>query len=114
MKNFDPKLGAAEIETIQLSFNEGLLQRVIVRVKGEQNALALRETLIVGYGQPITNRTFMSETTRWEGDDCTLSLNNELIGGASAHFSSKSVDQTIEETKLKKAKEEAATGAGAL
>jgi hypothetical protein len=56
----------------------------------------------------------MSETTRWEGDDCTLSLNNELMGGASAHFSSKSVDQTIKETKLKKAKEEAATGAGAL
>ena len=114
VKNFDPKLGAAEIEAIQLSFNEGLLERVIVRVQGEQNALALRETLIVGYGQPITNRSFMSETTRWEGDDCTLSLNNELMGGASAHFSSKSVDQTIKETKLKKAKEEAATGAGAL
>jgi len=113
-RNFDPKLGAAEIDAIQLNFNEDLLESVTVRVKGEQNALALRETLIAGYGQPDKTTNFMTETIRWEGDDCILSLDNKLMGGANARFSSKSVDKKIKETKVKKAKEEAASGAGAL
>lgn len=113
-KNFDPKLGAAEIDAIQLNFNENLLQSVTVRVKGEQNALALRETLIAGYGQPDENNKLMTDTIRWEGDDCILSLDNELMGGANARFSSKSVDKKIKEIKVKKAKDEAASGAGEL
>lgn len=113
-KNFDPKLGAAEIDAIQLNFNEDLLESVIIRVEGEQNAIALKETLIAGYGQPDDTNTFMTETIQWEGDDVMLRLNNELMGGANAHFSSKSVDKRIKEIKLKKAKEEAASGAGAL
>ena len=113
-RNFDPKLGAAEIDAIQLNFNEDLLESVIVRVKGEQNTLALKETLIAGYGKPDETSTFMTETIRWEGDDCILSLGNELMGGANARFSSKSVDKKIKEIKMKTAKEEAASGAGAL
>jgi hypothetical protein len=113
-RNFDPKLGAAEIDAIQLNFNEDLLESVTVRVEGEQNALALRETLIAGYGQPDKTTNFMTETIRWEGDDCILSLDNELMGGANARFSSKSVDKKIKEIKLRKAKDEAASGAEAL
>jgi hypothetical protein len=41
-RNFDSKLGAAEINMIQLNFDEDLLESVIVRVKGEQNALGKR------------------------------------------------------------------------
>ena len=113
-KNFDPKIGAAEIDAIQLNFNEDILESVIVRVKGEQNTLALKETLIAGYGQPDETNTFMTETIRWEGDDCILSLDKELMGGANARFSSKSVDKKIKDIKMKKAKEEAASGAGSL
>ena len=113
-KNFDQKLGAAEIEEIQLNFNEDLLEKVIVRVKGEQNALALKETLIAGYGQPDKTKSFMTETIRWEGDDCILTLDKELMGEANARFSSKSVDQKIKEIKMKKAKEEASSGADSL
>ena len=115
-RNFDAKLGAAEIDKIQLSFDEDLLTTVVVHVKGEQNALALRETLIAGYGQPSETTNFMTKTLIWEGDDCKLSLDNELSGlaGASARFTSNSVERKIKEIKLKKAKEAAASGAGAL
>jgi len=113
-KNFDSKLGAAEIDMIQLNFDEDLLESVIVRVKGEQNALALRETLIAGYGQPTKTNTLMTKTLIWQGDDCELSFENELMGDANARFTSKSVESRIKEIKLKKAKEAAASGAGSL
>ena len=113
-RNFDAKLGAAEIDMIQLNFDEDLLASVIVRVKGEQNALALRETLIAGYGQPSKTTNFMTKTLIWEGDDCILSFDNELMGDANSRFTSKSVERKIKEIKLKKAKEAAASGAGAL
>lgn len=113
-KNFDPTLGAAQIEEIQLNFNEDLLESVIVRVKGEQNSVALRETLIAGYGQPSATNSFMTDAIRWEGDDCVLIFNNELMGGANARFSSKSVDDKIKELKQTRAKEGAVSGASKL
>lgn len=113
-RNFDPKLGAAEIDMIQLNFDEDLLESVIVRVKGEQNGLALRETLIAGYGQPDKTNNFMTKTLIWEGDDCVLSFENELMGDANARFTSKSVEKRIKEIKLKKAKEAASSGASGL
>jgi hypothetical protein len=112
--NFDPKLGAAEIENIQLGFNEGLLERVIVRVKGEQNGIALKETLIAGYGQPDKSSSFMTDSLSWSGDDCTSTLSFEMMGDANARFTSKSIDQKIKEIKLQKARDGAAAGIDSL
>ena len=112
--NFDSKLGAAEINSIELNFDEDLLQSVVVRVSGEQNEVALREVFIAGYGEPDRSFSFMGDSILWEGDDCILTLTSFRTGGASARFSSKSVDKKIEEIKLQKAKEGAAAGVEGL
>lgn len=114
VKDFDPTLGAAEINVIQLNFNEDILESIMVRVKGEQNRIALRETLIAGYGEQDKTTSFMTDTLRWEGDDVVLTLNFELMGDAYARFSSKSVDTKIEDIKLQKARDAASTGADSL
>jgi len=113
-RNFDRKLGAAEIDSIQLHFNEDLLESVVVMVKGEQNAIALQETLIAGYGPPDDTSNFMTKTLTWNGDNCVLSLDFQLMGDASARFSSKSVTERIKALKLEKAKAGAAAGADSL
>jgi hypothetical protein len=77
-------------------------------------SLALRETLIAGYGQPDETSDFVTKTIGWEGDDCSLTFSTDLMGDANAMFKSKSVTNKIKELKLKKAKEAAASGAGAL
>lgn len=114
VQDFDPNLGAAEIDSIQLGFNEGLLEMVGVNVEGEQNTLALKETLIAGYGQPSDTRSFMTETLEWEGSDCVLTLNFDVMGGARARFTSRSVDKKIKDLKLRKAKEGATSGVDSL
>lgn len=114
VRNFDSKLGAAEIDSIQLNFNENLLENVIIRVSGEQNRVALRETLIAGYGEPMNTVSFMTNTIRWEGDDVVLTLYFSSMGVASARFSSRSVDKRIESIKLQKARDAAAEGVEGL
>jgi len=114
VKSFDKKLGAAEIEGIQLNFLQDILQSVMVHVKGEQSTLALKEVLIAAYGQPDQTTNFMSKDLLWIGDDCKVTLAYELMGDASADFSSKSVDEKIKAITEEKAKSGAADGAKSL
>jgi hypothetical protein len=112
VKTFDKQLGAAEIDSIQLDFEQDVLQSVRVSVKGKQSSLALKDALIAAYGQPDETSNMMGEADSWNGDDCVLSLTTEAIGdGSSADFSSKSVDAKIKAITEQKAKEGAAAGA---
>jgi len=95
VKSFDNKLGAAEIEAIQLNFVQDILQSVRVHVKGEQSSLALKEVLITAYGQPDQNTNIMSQDLLWIGDDCKVTLSIGISGRTNADFSSKSVNAKI-------------------
>jgi hypothetical protein len=112
VKTFDRQLGAAQIDSIQLDFTQDILQSVRVEVKGDESALALRDSLIAAYGKPDKDQSFLSETLTWEGDDCVLQLHFDMgDGGATAEFSSKSVDDQIKAITEEKAKAGAAAGA---
>jgi hypothetical protein len=112
VKVFDKQMGAGEIDSIQLNFNQELLQSIRVSVKGKQSSLALRESLISAYGQPDETTDLFAKTLTWNGEDCTITLDSEAIGeGSVAVFSSKSVDAKIESITEQKAKAGAASGA---
>jgi hypothetical protein len=113
VKDFDKTLGAAEIDTIQLDFIQDTLQSVIVRVKGKQSSLALKDALIAAYGQPDETSNMMGETDTWNGDDCILTWSTEGLTGedSNADFTSKSVDAKIKAITEQKAQAGAAAGA---
>jgi hypothetical protein len=114
VKTFDKQLGAAEIDAIELDFNQDLLQRVRVSVKGKQSSLALKEALVAAYGNADKDSDFMTETLTWEGEDCVLILAYDIEGNASANFTSKTVDAKIDAITEQKAKAGAAAGANGL
>ena len=111
VRDFDKKLGAAEIDDIQLNFYQDLLQSVMVKVKGEQSATALKEVLTTAFGQPERKTSVFNNVLEWKGEDCTLTLTSEMMGGSTAEFSSKSVDAKIKSVTAQKAKAGAAEGA---
>jgi len=112
VKDFDKTLGAAEIDSIQLDFVQDILQSVIVRVKGKQSSLALKDALIAAYGQPDETSNMMEETDTWNGDDCVLTWSTDGLGDdSSADFTSKSVDAKIKAITEQKAQAGAAAGA---
>ncbi|TSA31963.1 MAG: hypothetical protein D4R65_10315 [Verrucomicrobiaceae bacterium] len=87
----------------------------MVKVKGEQSSLALKEVLIAAYGQPDKTMEMMTKTFEWNGDDCILRLSYGLgDGDATADFESKSVNEKIKSITEQKAKAGAAEGAKGL
>jgi len=112
VKTFDKQLGAAEIDSIQLDFVQDILQSITVRVKGKQNSLALKATLVAAYGQPDETSQMLGETDTWNGGDCVLTFSTGGFGDdSSANFSSQSVDAKIQAITEKKAQSGAAAGA---
>lgn len=114
VKDFDKKLGAAEIDDLQLNFLQDILQSVMVKVKGEQSSLALKEVLIAAYGQPDETSSMMENTLTWNGNDCILTFTTGLMGDSHAEFSSKTVDAKIQAITAQKAKAGAAEGVKGL
>ncbi len=115
VKNFDKQLGAAEIDSIRLDFNQDMLQEIAVAVKGEQSVAALKADLITAYGQPDQNSNLITQSYTWNGNDCVLDLRIDMDGaGATASFTSKTVDAKIKDLTDQKAKAGAATGAQGL
>jgi hypothetical protein len=115
VKNFDKQLGAAEIDSIRLDFQQDMLQEIAVSVKGEQSVAALKADLIAAYGQPDENNDMITQSYSWNGNDCVLDMRIDLGGaGATADFTSKSVDAKIKDVTDQKAKAGAASGAQGL
>jgi hypothetical protein len=110
VKTFDPTLGSAQIDNIQLNFKQNLLAVIRVATKGEQSGLGLKESLIAAYGQPNGSITF-SDGSKWEGEDCVLEWTKDYEGNATAEFTSKKVDAEIQQMTQDKAKQGASQGA---
>jgi hypothetical protein len=110
VKNFDPTLGSAQVDNIQLNFKQNLLCVIRVVTKGEQSGLGLKESLISAYGQPSGSAGF-SDGSKWEGEDCVLEWTKDFEGNSSAVFTSKKVDAQIKQITEDKAKQGAAQGA---
>ena len=110
VKNFDPALGSAQIDSIQLNFKQNLLSVIRVATKGEQSGLGLKESLISAYGQPNGSIEF-ADGSKWEGEDCVLEWTKDYEGDATAEFTSKKVDAQIQQITETKAKQGASQGA---
>ena len=115
VKTFDKQLGAAEIDSIRLDFQQEMLQEIAVSVKGEQSVAGLKADLIAAYGQPDESSDMITQSYSWNGKDCVLNMRIDLGGaGATADFTSKAVDAKIKDVTNEKAKAGAANGAQGL
>jgi predicted RNA-binding Zn-ribbon protein involved in translation (DUF1610 family) len=91
VKNFDRKLGAFEISSINLLFDTDLLKEITVRASGEQNVLGLKETLAQAYGQPSKDMAlFSNDDLLWKGSKTTLRYH--VVGKAAAYATFRSVE----------------------
>jgi len=99
-KEFDKKIGSAEIDDISLEFCQDILEEITLTVKGDQNEIALKEAFISAYGEPTTEW----QMSVWKGAKTQL-LMVQCIGSTVATFSNKDVSAKIDQLRHEKAKE---------
>ncbi|MEI6072110.1 MAG: DUF4339 domain-containing protein [Verrucomicrobiae bacterium] len=105
-KEFDKKIGSAEIDHISLEFCQDILENITLTVKGDQNEIALKEAFISAYGEPTTEWQMLV----WKGAKTQLHM-VQCIGSTAATFSNKDVTAKINQLRHEKAKEGAVDAA---
>jgi hypothetical protein len=117
VENFDPALGAFQIDNIKLEFDRrlGILKEVRVWIKGKQNVAGVLEAFKVAYGEPEKSN-FGNELYSWSGIDIELrySVGVMFDTTATATWTSKKVNGRIEEDRTRRAKEGATDAARGL
>ena len=123
LKEKGENIGTAEINRIDLTFNQNILTKVCVNVSGKQNVLILKESLLKAYGEPFTESKKISS---WIGEKTCLELiTNENPDWATAEYTNKEIDNRVkdiinnnkilkQEEMKKKAKEGAEQGSKSL
>jgi len=94
LKDKGENIGDAEIDEIVLIFNQNILSKISVKVKGKQNTLILRESLIKAYGEPFADSKKISS---WYGAKTSLELiMAENPDSATAEYTNKEINDKIQ------------------
>ena len=99
-----------EIYEVMLTFKNGLLQKITVKIKGRANAAGFNAAIIEAYGQPKPT----SYGNEWEGERVSLHTSQSHDDWLVAFFESKEVEAKIKADVEQKAKAHAAEAAKQL
>jgi len=115
--SFDHALGAFQIDNIKLEFDRslGILKKVSVWIKGEQNVAGVLEAFKVAYGEPEKGG-LGNDVYSWRGTDIELRYSVDVMFDttATATWTSKKVEKLIEDDRTRRAKEGAPNAAKGL